>query len=96
VNWEYKDESTFGFENRVQILKPSNRPVHTNIFQREEYNGISGIIFSRASVREFQKQPGEDFIFIHNPLAINKLYDGWLGIGWEYKFENNFLMRRRL
>jgi len=32
----------------------------------------------------FDKRMGQDFTFIHNPLAINKLQHGFLKVGREY------------
>lgn len=96
VNWENPNQSSFEYAHRPEIFKVSGSSIQTNIFQRKEYEGISGIIFSKASVYEFRTQLGEDYIFIHNPLALNKLPDGWLGTGWEYKVGDKFLLRRRL
>jgi hypothetical protein len=93
VNWENPSQSSFGYPYRPELSNRSGNTVQTNIFQRKEYEGISGILFSKVSIFNFRTKLGEDFIFIHNPLALNKLPIGWLGIGCEYKVEDNILKR---
>ena len=52
-----------------------------------EYANLSGVLYSNVSVRTypFAKRMGEDFVFIHNPLATNnRLPYGFLKVGREY------------
>jgi hypothetical protein len=93
ANWQNPSQSSFGYPYRPELSNRSGNTVQTDIFQRKEYEGISGILFSKIGVHNFRANPGEDFIFIHNPLALNKLPVSWLGIGCEYKVEGNILKR---
>lgn len=95
INRDVPEESTHGYEYRPQIKKVKGCDVPTNIFLRKEYEGISGVIFSSVGIRDFQSKLGSDFIFLHNPLALNKLPDGWLKIGYEYRLRDKFLEVRR-
>lgn len=95
TNWENLSQSSFGYAHRPEIFNVSGKGVQTNIFQSKEYEGISGILFSKVGIDNFRTRPGEDFIFIHNPLALNKLPLGWLGIGWEYVVEDNLLKKHK-
>jgi hypothetical protein len=95
TNWENPSESTVGFAHRSKIITAASSPVLTNIFEREEYKGISGIIFSREDIYSFNKQLGKDLILVHNRLAQNKLPEGWLRVGREYRFNGNSLECRR-
>lgn len=95
VNWDSPKESVAGYDNRPEIKKVSGKGIPTNIFLRKEYEGISGVIFSRVDIRQFRNKMGRDFIFVHNPLALNKLPEGWLRVGREYRMEENSLECRR-
>ncbi len=95
VNWDSPKESVAGYDNRPEIKKVSGKGIPTNIFLRKEYEGISGVIFSRVDIRQFRNKMGRDFIFVHNPLALNKLPEGWLRVGREYRMEGNSLECRR-
>lgn len=92
--WEKPEEMSVGYAYRPEIIKQSKGSVPTNIFQRKEYEGISGIIFSRSDIFNLHRKLGSDFIFIHNPLAINPIPFGWLKIGREYR-ANSFLECRQ-
>jgi hypothetical protein len=95
INWDTPEESTTGYTYRPEIKKASGNCVPTNNFLRREYEGISGIIFSRVGIREFRGKMGGDFIFVHNPFALNKLPDGWFRMGHEYHLEGNSLKCKR-
>ena len=97
-NWDEPEKSVTGYAHRPEIKKSRNDgAVSTNIFSRGEHEGISGIIFSRVfGIYEFCSEMGRDFIFVHNPLASNKLPEGWLRVGREYRFDKgNSLECRR-
>lgn len=93
--WEKPEELTVGYSYRPEIIKQSKCGVLTNIFQRKEYEGISGVIFSRSDIFNIHRKMGSDFIFVHNPLAQNKLPEGWLRVGYEYRVSGNSLECRR-
>jgi hypothetical protein len=89
VNWEKSEESNSGYAHRPQIRKLSGGSVSTDIFLKKEYEGISGVLFSRTSIYEAYTGMGKDFIFVHNPQAINKVPEGWLRAGYEYRYRIN-------
>lgn len=91
MDWEIPEESYVGFARRSEIITAGGGIVTTNIFEREEYKGISGIMFSKEDIYSFNKQLGKDLIFVHNPLAKNKLPEGWIRVGREYRFNGNSL-----
>lgn len=70
---------------RPQLERASGSSVSTNLFLNPEYQNLSGILYSRASVHKLPKNMGEDFIFIHNPLATkNRVPCGYFKFGNEY------------
>lgn len=91
INWDDPKESIAGYNYRSKIKKVSGTDILTNRFLRKEYEGISGIIFSTVDIRKFRGKMGGDFIFVHNPLALNKLPKGWLRMGREYRLEGSNL-----
>lgn len=70
-------------ERRKAVRKKSGGEVRLDIFYNENYRGISGVLFSRCDVMTRLRQLGHDFMFVHNPGAINPLPHGWLAIGGE-------------
>jgi hypothetical protein len=95
INWDTSDESIHGYDHRPEIKRAKGSDISTNIFLRKEYEGISGVLFSRVGIRDFRSKMGRDFIFVHNPLAQNKLPEGWLRAGYEYRLNGNSLECRR-
>jgi len=95
IEWDSQKEPTSGYAYRNEIIKNSGNNVATNIFQKKEHEGISGVISSRVSVHGLYGKMGTDFVFVHNPLALNKLPEGWLRFGREYRFSENGLEGRR-
>jgi hypothetical protein len=95
TNWDTPEKSTPGFEYRTEIKNVKGEGIPTNTFLRKEYEGISGVIFSKAGIHEFRNKMGNDFIFVHNPLALNRLPEGWLTMGREYRVVGNTLECRR-
>jgi len=86
-NWERPEESLSGYSYRPQIQKRSGSGVPTDSFLRGEFEGISGVLSSRVSIGTHPAEAGmnQDFVFVHNPLARNKIPEGWLrGMGREY------------
>lgn len=75
-----------GHQIRYKIRRSGGAEVRTDIFLNPEYSNLSGVIYSHTSVRAypFDKKMGQDFIFIHNHLATNKLWHGFLKVGREY------------
>lgn len=94
IIWEKPEESTVGYSYRPEIIKKSKRGAPTNIFQRKVYEGISGIIFSRSEIFNIHRKMGNDFILVHNPLALNPIPWGWLKVGREYRADSVLECRR--
>lgn len=63
----------------------SGSDVATDLFLRDEYAGISGVLFSYVDALNCPNQMGDDFIFIHNPKSTkNAVPDGYFKLGAEY------------
>jgi hypothetical protein len=81
-----------GPQIRSKIRRTGGAEVRTDVFLDPEYSNLSGVIYSHSSVRSspFARKMGQDFTFIHNPLATNQLQHGFLKVGREYiATENN-------
>jgi hypothetical protein len=73
------------FSCRRSVAKSSGSPVDTDIFLNKKYTAISGILYSRTyAICDYPRNPGSEFIFIHNPLGKNKLPYGFFSMGHEY------------
>lgn len=73
-----------GFEPRNSIKRAKGAEVATDLFLNPKYENLSGIIYSRVGIRKIPERIGEDFVFIHNPLAKNRISHGFLKVGTEY------------
>jgi hypothetical protein len=74
-----------GFQSRPNINKASGFPVSTSIFLDQKFGGISGVLYSRISIRSFNiEKMDTNFIFVHNPLATNKIPEGYFPFGREF------------
>jgi len=74
-----------GYQLRFKIRRVGGAEVRTDVFLNPEYANLSGVLYSHVSVRKVPKKMGEDFVFIHNPLATtNRLPYGFLKVGREY------------
>jgi len=73
-----------GFQFRPAVERANGTQISTDLFLNPVYEKLSGILFSRASVEHLIRRLGEDFIFIHNPLAINPVPPGFFKFGREY------------
>jgi hypothetical protein len=83
-----------GYHYRPEIFKPSGKPVQTTTFLDPNYDGISAIMFSNMNIRDIPNRYGNDFLFFHNPRAINPLPRGWFRAGYEYRSEGDELFRK--
>ncbi len=81
------------YKRNVPKLMPdgSLKSIPTDIFESEEYSGISGVLFSAANVFHAYDRRGREFIYIHNHNANQKLPKGWLKFGREYWKKENML-----
>lgn len=74
-----------GYQYRSTIKRTRGADVRTDLFLSRDYRQLSGILYSRASVRNIPPKIGGDFVFVHNPLANdNQLPFGFLKVGQEY------------
>ncbi len=72
------------FLHRNKIDKSNNKSVPVNYFINEDFNFVSGILFSDKSVLNHPENIGEDCLFVNNPFAKNpinksfiKLFKNW-------------------
>ena len=72
------------YQYRPVLTKSSGAAVSTELFTSKSYEQLSGILYSRASIRNWTRNLGEDFIFIHNPTATNKIPLGYFEVKREY------------
>jgi hypothetical protein len=76
-----------GYQLRFKIRRVRGAEVRTDLFLNPVYANLSGVLYSHVSVGTypFTKQMGEDFVFLHNPLATkNRIPHGFLKVGREY------------
>lgn len=83
-----------GHSHRPVIQKKAGAPVSTAIFLEEEHKGISGLLYSGASVLNLPSKHGSELVFLHNPMASNPLPKGWLKIGHEFWIEDEALRNK--
>lgn len=96
VNIDTLETIDGGIQNRSNLLKRSGSPVFTKFFLDENHKGVSGLLFSNISILNRPEKLGNDVILIHNPLATNRIPDGWLKMGREYWYllESNELIEK--
>jgi hypothetical protein len=74
-----------GYQRRFKIRRARGAEVWTDLFINPEYANLSGVLYSHVSVRKVPEKMGEDFVFVHNPLAINnQIPHGFFKVGREY------------
>ncbi|MCB9868565.1 MAG: hypothetical protein H6837_01835 [Planctomycetes bacterium] len=85
----------YGPTPRRVIAKRSGQEVSSRMFFEEKNESLSGVLFSLASANNFPNEPGRELLFAHNPLAVNPLPSGWLGIGreWYLQLEGRHVCR---
>ena len=78
-----------GYQYRPVLQKSSGAEVSTECFTSKRYEQLSGILYSRASIRNWTRTLDENFIFIHNPLAINRIPLAYFKVEREYVAREN-------
>ena len=74
-----------GYQLRFRIRRVGGAEVRTDLFLDPKYANLSGVLHSHVSIRKVPEKMGEDFVFVHNPLAINNRFPyGLLKVGREY------------
>lgn len=91
IDWENNKITGQEYSYRPKINKILGASVSTRIFLDSTFSGVSGILFSNSDFLNHPIKIGEEFIFIHNPLANNPLPTGWLSIGKEFQVRKNQL-----
>lgn len=80
-----------GFKYEDTITKSAGKEVRKDIISQEKYSTISGFLYSNVKPLNRPNNMTDDFIFVHNPLAINPIPLGFFKMGMEYyKSENKF------
>ena len=70
---------------RPNIPRSSGSDVPTDLFLRDDYAGISGVLYSHSDVANRPNQAGDEFIFIHNPKSQqNAVPHEYFKLGVEY------------
>lgn len=80
-----------GYKYRKHIQKKSSSFVPTTTFQDPSYSFLSGIIYSRAELWNLPRFFGDDFLYVQNPIADQKLETNWLGCGMAFWLEGRQL-----
>ena len=74
----------WSFEYKPLIKKGSGVEIPTTIFINENYKMLSGILYSTCDAFNGLEPKGNDFIFVHNPFALNPLPVGTFKLGREF------------
>jgi len=89
-NFEVIDQ---GYHYEVSVQKVSGKTIQKDLLSNEEFSFISAFLYSCIDPLNIPNNMGDDYIFIHNPLARNKLLIGFLKLGREfYRKENKLKM----
>ena len=78
------DVTNKGFHFKNTVTKSRGSEVPIDIFLDKNYSYISGVLFSNSDCSNRPEINGEDFIYVHNPLADNPVPHEFLRIGREY------------
>jgi hypothetical protein len=77
------------FHIRKEIGRSSGATVRTDVFVNPEYGNLSAVLYSHGNAGNCPPKMGGDFIFIHNPLAVNLVTQGFLQVGSEYAYNRD-------
>lgn len=69
---------------RNEIINSNDSLINTNLFTTNDYEYISGVIFSNWKTTEIEKNLEDDFELTHNLFAKNKLPNSFFKMGIEY------------
>lgn len=83
------------YQYRGHIQKKSGANVPTKAFQDPSFSFVAGVLYSTAELWNHSPSLGEDFLFVHNPIANQGLDKGWIRIGRSVWVENNQLKFKR-
>ena len=80
-----------GYHFEDSVTKTSGTVINKNIIENEGYNFISAFLYSCVDPLNRSENMGDDYILIHNPIAVNKLPIGFLKLGREFYQEEDQL-----
>lgn len=86
------------WSERKEIKKCNGNAVSMEFFKNKCHNSVSGIIYCNDNILNsprYPKEMGENFIFVHNPLAKNPLPNNFFPFGSIYKEKNNYICKIR-
>jgi hypothetical protein len=72
-----------GFHRRNEVAKKSGSTVPTTLFLDAASKGVSGVLYSTATLWDLPPIPGHEFLYIHNLVATSPLEPNLFGIGRE-------------
>jgi len=72
-----------GHHYKESITKNNGSEVPVDMFLNPDYSGISAVLYSSSDCCNRAEKNGSGFILVHNPLAINPINTGFLGVGKE-------------
>lgn len=84
INKTTGSEVPWSYQPRNKIYRSSGSPIQTDLFLNPDYEGLSGIIFSRKDLFNLPSHMGDEFTFIHNPLATNPIHHEFFKFGVEF------------
>lgn len=73
-----------GLQDHRTVQRAGGQEIRTDLLLQDGYRGLSGVLYSRASVRKLPPQMGGDFVFIHHPRATNPVSRGLVKVGTEW------------
>lgn len=68
------------FSHRNEVPKTNNEPVPVNFFVSQDFDFISGVLFSDKTVLNHPENLGDDCIFVNNPFAKNLVNESLVGL----------------
>jgi hypothetical protein len=92
---QHQRSSEYSVEHCDEISKAKGATVRTDIFLDPTYKHVSALLYSTADWVNLPKQPGTEFIIVHNHQATTPLPHGWLSVGDEYWREDDTIRRER-
>ena len=79
------------YQYRSHIQKKSGSNVPTKAFQDPSYSFVAGVLYSTAELWNHLPSLGEDFLFVHNPIANQEIDREWMKRGRSVWVEDNQL-----
>jgi len=81
-----KDGEVVGhdYQYRAEIKKECGSPVSTDIFLDPHFKHLSGVLYSSATPANNHNLDGIEYMFVHNPNAVNKIPENYFNFGKEY------------